>query len=100
MMPARGVRPSWHRPQFPGRASPALHNAFVAALHNANLGDRPPGCPHSARPNSAGQSLLTAPFVMVTAVFGAPSPAPPATPAFATSWTAFSEAASIVPNGV
>ncbi len=111
-MPARGFAPGIVH-SFLGRASPALHNA--------NLGDRPPGCPHSARlkfsaragkglrpcegpspPVAVRQAQLfsTDAFSTVTAFFGAPSPAPPSTPASPTFSTAFSEASSIVPNGV
>ena len=59
MMPAEGVRPPGHRPQFRAagqRPRPALCTCSdgqpfgAGTLHNANIGDRWPGCPHPARP--------------------------------------------------
>ncbi len=118
-MPAGGHPPGIVH-SFLGRAPPALHNA--------NIGDRRVACPHPARrnigrrsgPGAAGpggpraipvrppsgrfsaarQFWVTAAFWTVTAFFGAPSVAPPATPSAATSWTAFRPAASRVPKGV
>lgn len=104
MMPLRGLCPLGIVHSFPAGLARPQQRGYRTALHNANLGDRPPGCPHSARPKFNGHAvrhfLATVAFSMVTGFFGAPSLAPPSTPAFATSWTAFRPAASIFPKGV
>lgn len=99
-MPVKGLAPRASSTVSWGRAAPALHNA--------NLGDRSPACPHSARPKFPGPArrpagrhpLVTVAFSTVTVFFGGPSAPPPVTPALAIFSTAFSEAASIFPNGV
>ncbi|SDN03217.1 hypothetical protein SAMN05444921_117124 [Streptomyces wuyuanensis] len=100
MMPPRGSGPrASSTVSWTGLARPPATRT-QPALHNANLGDRLPGCPHSAPPNSPGHPLLTAAFFTVTAFAGAPSVAPPTTPAAPTASTTDSPASSILPNGV
>lgn len=104
MMPTRGSCPLGIVHRFPAGLARPQQRGYRTALHNANLGDRPPGCPLSARPKFNGHAvchfLATVAFSIVTAVLGAPSLAPPSTPPFATSSTTFRPAVSIFPKGV
>ena len=89
------ARPAQRQSRRPAARLSALSAAeFFGPHHDGRTGLAGPAAP------VGGQALSTAAFEMVTAFFGAPSAAPPVTPAVPTAFTAFSEAASIVPNGV
>lgn len=104
MMPA-GVFPPGIVHSFQGRAAPAPHNA--------NIGERRPGCPHPAPRNLPvdgvrhrwerpryGWFFVTAAFSIVTGFFGAGALSPSATPSLATFSTILRPAAPIFPKGV